>query len=359
MRSILLSFERRAGRAASVALLGTAMIAACDNERPTAPVAAQPTTPSAALFTFGGALTWKTANTPNQSLIGGAKFEVVGGPLKSKWIVQDNGPGDSDPVAGQFKLVGVSTGQYQACEIAPPSGYALPWLNCLSGSATNGVTTYIGMLLHYHLPYVSDGYVDYGKNFIGGGTYTVKDSVGATIMTIVDNGALDSDKADGKFGFVLPSGGTFSICETTPPPGYVFPSGQANLCVTQSFPLNTGTGIGPHTVVPPYSVAWGVITGFFQPNNTPGWIGPSEFRVTKDDGSVVVSAIDNAANDMHLLLGAYNVKLPGAGTYQVCEVTPVPNHWLANPACHTVVVTFGQVAWADYFINNEKQVYKP
>ena len=44
----------------------------------------------------------------------------------------------------------------------------------------------------------------------------------------------------------------------------------------------------------------------------------------------------------------------------VCQTVAVPNHYIANPSCHTVDVVLGAPKWADYFINGEQQViYNP
>lgn len=357
MRSTLLSFERHAGRVATIALLGTTLVAACDDNRPTEPVAtaSAPTTSSNARYISTGILIWKVVDV-NQKLIGGAKFEIDGGPNKIQWVMTDNNAGDIDLVNGQFKFAGVAPGSYNVCEITAPAGYAPPTANCKSAIVTAGAITDVGAFLNGTLPWVSTGYVDYAKNWVGGGTYSVKDSLGATIMTIVDNSVLDVDKANGKFTFQLPSAGRFSICETTPPPGWFFPAKQLNFCVTQTFALNTGGNYGPFMVVPPYSAVWSVISGFYPPNNSPGWIGPSTFLVSKPDGSFSTTIVDNGPSDLHAMLGIFYVKLPGAGTYNICEVTGVPGYYMPNPACHTVTVTFGSVAYGDFFINGEQQV---
>lgn len=359
MRSILLSFERHAGRVAAVALLGTSLVAACNEDRavePTAPIPA-PSAPSASRLVTTGTLAWKVVDINTQALLGGTKFEVTSA-QKAKWTIADNGAGDADPIVGQFKLAGLPAGTYQACETRAPAGYGLPFLNCITNTVSVGATTNL-TFINAPLPTLTTEYVDYGKNLIGGGTYTIKDTLGATLETVADNNSRDGDKTDGEFKITLPYAGKFSLCETTPPPGYVFPTGQVNLCTTVTLSLNSSAHVGPFMVNPPFSVTWSVIDGFYGPNNTPGWVGPSSFTVTKDDGSFSANVVDNAANDMHLMLGIFHVKLPSAGTYNVCQVTAVPGHYMANPACHTVTVVMGTVAWGDYFIDGLQQVLNP
>ena len=362
MSSMLLSFERHASRFAAVALLGMTLVTACDDDRPTAPAptAAAPTTPSSARYISTGIIVWKVIDSENQSLLGGAKFEIDGGPNNIQWVMTDNNAGDVDLVSGQFKFAGLAPGSYKVCEIGAPAGFAVEAPKCKTANVNAGAITDIGTFLNGHLPNVSDGYWDYAKNYVGGGAYMVKDSVGAVVMTIVDNGVLDLDKADGKFTFLLPSAGTFQICERTPPPGWYFPTGQVSFCVTKTFTLNMGSGMGPNMVVPPYSAVWSVISGFYPPNNSPGWLGPSTFTVTKTDGSFSTTIVDNGAGDLHNMLGIFYVKLPSGGDYTICQSTKITGYYLPNPLCHTVTANFGKVTWGDYFINGEEQViYNP
>lgn len=50
------------------------------------------------------------------------------------------------------------------------------------------------------------------------------------------------------------------------------------------------------------------------------------------------------------------MKLSGAGTYSVCEVTPPANHWLPKPPCKTIIVGYGTPAFVGWFITPEAQV---
>ena len=208
------------------------------------------------------------------------------------------------------------------------------------------------------LPNITTEYVDYAKNLAGGGALQLKDTLGATVMTIVDDAANDGDKTPGKFKISIPPG-VYQLCETMPPPGYNFPSQQKSFCVKYTITPGMSMHTGPYMVLPPYSAVWSPISGFFPPNNTPGWLGPSEFRVTKSDGSFAMDVVDNGLNDRHNMLGIYYVKLPSAGDFVVCQKAEIPNYWMPKPACHTITATFANVAWGDYFINSEKQVLNP
>jgi len=358
MRSTLLSFERHASRFAAAALLGTAVTAPAwaESKGAPAPTVAAPTKPSEARYLPTGILIWKVVNI-SQMLLGGATFRIDGGPNNIQWVMPDNNGGDMDLVNGQFKFAGVAPGSYQVCEITPPAGYAVSSANCKSAIVNAGAITDVGAFMNGSLPWVSQSYVDYAKTPVGGGTYSVKDSLGTTIMTILDNSVQDIDKTAGKFTFQLPSSGRFTICELKPPPGWYFPAGQANLCVTRTFALNTGGNYGDFMVVPPYSAVWSVISGWTGPlNKSPLWLGPSTYIVSNINGSFSTTFVDNGPGDLHNMQGIFYVKLPSAGTYNVCQAAEVPGYFMPNPACHQVVVTFATVGWGDFFLNQEKQV---
>jgi hypothetical protein len=110
-------------------------------------------------------------------------------------------------------------------------------------------------------------------------------------------------------------------------------------------------------VVPPYSAVWSVISGWTGPlNKSPLWLGPSTYTVTKTDNSFTWTFVDNGPGDLHNMLGIFYVKLPSAGTYNVCQAAEVPGYFLPNPVCHQVDVTFAKVGYGDFFLNQEKQV---
>jgi len=99
-----------------------------------------------------------------------------------------------------------------------------------------------------HLPTLLVGYVDANNINIGGGAFTVKDSLG-TVMTVIDNDANDNDKANGYFSFDLPHDGSWVICESGPPPGDSLPPGQSTFCYMQTFSYETATFMGYYLVV--------------------------------------------------------------------------------------------------------------
>ena len=360
MLSISNPLGRSGARLATLALCGVGFLAACDTDQPVAPkVPAMPADASPSVrTTTTGSLAWQVVDI-NAALIGGAQFKVVG-PMRSTWIVADNGPADSDPAAGKFKVAGLNPGRYTVCETAAPAKYVLPATPCSSVDVAQGVTSTLKDFVNLHLPVYSTEYADIRNNLVGGGSVMIKDSLGAVIMSITDNDATDENPTAGKFQVTLPAPGKYSQCVLMPPPNYVFPPNQIFFCQSFTAYVNGGNHIGPWTVSPLGSVYWSVIDGFYPPNNTPGYVGPSTFKITKSDLTFTADVVDQGANDLDGMVGRVYAKLPGPGTYTICETVAVPNHYLANPACRTVDVVLGVPKWADFFINGLQQViYNP
>ena len=207
------------------------------------------------------------------------------------------------------------------------------------------------------MPTITTEYVDYAGNLVGGGAFQVKDTLGNTLLTVVDDAANDADKTPGKFKMSM-GPGVYQLCETMPPPGYTFPAKQKTFCTKLTVAPSSSMHVGPYTVLLPFSAAWATVRGFLNPK-TPLYVGPTAFQVTRPDGTFIMNVIDQGFKDIHGTLGITHVKLPGAGDYVVCQVWEIQGYWPPNPTCHTFTVTFGNVAWADYFINYEKQVLNP
>jgi hypothetical protein len=360
MFTILRGFGRPTSRAASLVLATVCFVAACDNDHPVAPKpVAQTTTPSSQLgptISLTGSLTWKVTDL-GATLLGGTQFTVVG-PMKATWIVSDNGATDADKTTGQFKLAGLKPGSYQVCQTGIGGYYALPAVPCQNADVAFGVNTDVGTFVDRALPRIHAGYIDWAGNLLGGGVVSIKDSLGATINIVTDDFGTDQNKTPGKFDIVLPGPGTYSVCEHTAPAGYAFPPSQVVFCIPLNMIYDLVMSVPSFSVVPPASVIWAVIDGFFGPNNSqPDYVGPSTFKVTSADGSFTMDVVDDGQNDLKQQFpGLFYVKLPAPGTYTICQVTPVAGHWLANPACQTVTVVLNVVKNVGYFIDGLKQV---
>ncbi len=359
MFTTLRCFGRATTRAASLALATVSFVAACDTDQPVAPKPATPTTPSSQIgptINLTGSLAWKVTDL-TANLLSGTQFTVVG-PMKATWIVSDNGATDADKTTGKFKLAGLKPGSYQVCQTGVGGYYALPAVPCQNADVALGTTTDVGTFVDRGLPRILAGYIDVANNLLGGGVVSIKDSLGATINIVTDDLGPDQNKTPGKFDIVLPGPGKYSVCEHTAPPGYAFPPSQVVFCIPLNMIYDLWMHVPSFTVVPPASLKWGVINGFLGPNNnTPNYVGPSTFKVTSADGSFTMDVVDDGQNDLYKQFpGLFYVTVPAPGTYTICQTTPAPGHWLANPSCQTAVVTLNVVKWVGYFIDGLKQV---
>jgi len=185
-------------------------------------------------------------------------------------------------------------------------------------------------------PHLVSGFVDLKSNFIGGGSFTVKDSLGTPIIVVADNGQYDIDKLDGKFRIVLPTEGKYTLCGTQPPPGYMFGI-PAALCFPVVAKNSQITQVLPLLVVPKPAAFWYVTDGnVFK--GLPVLLAGASFNVSIPREFVSIDVVDNGLNDLDPRPGITWAKLPKAGVYTLCETKPPAGHWNANPACRTLNV---------------------
>jgi len=257
MRSTARSFARRAGWLAVTVVLGTAFLAACDEDRAAEPVApaapAMPPNRSLYLAVSTGGLGWNVIDSAKKYLLPGAKFQVTGGPYQLKRTFADNEYPDTDLAVGRFALARLATGSYEVCEIVAPAGYQLPNPRCKAANVLQNTIVNLDPFANPTLPFVSMWYkpsVD--KAFVGGGSVSIKDTLGNTLKTVVDDGPLDVNKAPGQFKIAVSPAGWYVLCELAPPPGWVFPSLPWPPPICVSF-LQKGSGtvnLGPFPVEP-------------------------------------------------------------------------------------------------------------
>jgi len=164
---------------------------------------------------------------------------------------------------------------------------------------------------------------------------------GTAWYAIADNSASDLDKAPGKFEVLAPNG-VFSICQLTPPPGFVFePQG----CTGYSVPAGQTTYITTFAVYPEYNAFWFT-------SNGRKLVGPATYVVKSMTSRFATTVVDEGKGDRFPSLGRLRVVLPAGGDYQVCQTKAAPNTQLANPACITITVQLGQSYNAGMFLNN-------
>jgi len=362
MRTTLLAVFRRSPRLSSIALVGSAALAACNTDQPAGPKA--PAIPAAAqpalLPQNSGKLVIQFVDGANAiiPITGGGL--VVEGPGQTTWTIMDAGPNDqqydADPAGGVIEIRNMSPGQYKFCERLPPQGYGIVNPSCQTVGISVGKTS---QLVFHHLPvaHIKWSVKDFAGNYISGATFTL-DSNNVVVTKVGDGSVYDSDPAPGKFDVKIPFESYWKLCVTTPPAGYVFPANQV-VCVANNLKQGTVLDFGNFQVNPVYSGFWGVTNGFLDPVQGYYLIGPSTFKVTSSDQAYSYSVVDNLANDFDPVPGKIAVKFLKGGTWSVCETQPPFNHWNANPACKQISVAYGVPTDVGYFINYEKQVYYP
>ena len=116
MHSNLLSLDARAVRRASIALIGAALLAACDSDRVASPVPVGPSTKapgaasSAVIGSNKGNLIIKAYGFNWQSaLLPGASYKLIGPGLVTA-TVTDDGPGDNGVFPGAVTLWDIPIG---------------------------------------------------------------------------------------------------------------------------------------------------------------------------------------------------------------------------------------------------------
>jgi hypothetical protein len=355
MNGTLMLLDRAAVRYAVVALSAT-LLAACDSDQPLAPKNTEvPTTANPALLIKTGTLLMKAVDQNWQVITTSKATYKVVGPNQTTWVVTDNSQPDSDPATGVVQMPGMIPGWYNVCETTPPAEYSLPDPPCVPVMVLAG-GTFGKWFVHAPVGRVKWGVEDFIPNYIGGGVFTLKDSVNNTIAIINDNSTSDADPAPGKFDVKLFTQGSYTLCETAPPPGYVFPTNQIVFCFPVQIKNGQTTQLPNFLVYPIASAYWQVTDGVILPNSFYNLIGPSTFKVTSAAGAGSFDVVDNGVNDMDPGLGKIAVKVPVVGLYSICETVPPIGHWNAKPACKRITVVNGVPAWAEFFINPEAQV---
>jgi len=334
----LLSTARRSQLGVCGALLAVSVLAACDNTEPTSPVPTPTPKATAPAASLGGqiqpaVISWKMLDEKNAVVkYDGAAFEVAG-PYGYHKIFYDNTyPEDSDPALGQVKLVGMVNGQYKVCQIGVATGFGFPvgGAQCFTGYlGVGGQLTFT--FFNPRPPYVQwDAVTNVGTLLGGGATFTVKDSLGSG-ATITDDQWPDSSPQPGSLQTSLAHPGTWTICETAAPAGYVMPAGQTCSKVVVNWG-DIGWG-GSFVNYLPYSMNWGVTEGVLDANNNYVPLAGAKFTVQYSRSLSKTSVDDNGQNDYDPRPGRIAMKLWAAGTYTVCEVQAPANHWLPKPPC--------------------------
>ena len=347
MRASLNSFDRRGIRLSSLVLAGAALLAACDNDRPTGPTReALPVAPNLAKGGNLGGLIISLVDQNGQSPANlGAKYSVTktGGTTS---IAIDNGPGDINSFVGVIVMLNITPGTYTICQVSAPSDFVLPspqpcqTIGVPAGSNTVGTASHV-QFVNLTVPRATWVAFD-ALNFdtIPGITVTGDDGSGP--VAIADNSPLDLDPAPGKFAVQVPNGSSYTVCPKATPPGYAFPAIPQG-CLTKPVAGGQTTALGDVLVRHEYSAYWYVSLGGFPSKG-------SEFTLTHASSGTTIKVADNGVNDMQLGMMVY-VKLPAAGWYTVCMTTPPVDGQMTDPSCKRIEVQVGEPGYAGDFVS--------
>ncbi len=289
-----------------------------------------------------GSIAWLKHNGSG-ALLGGATFTVDplpvgGGDLIT--VVDNTGQAgysglDADNEAGEFLLRDVPIGSYEICETVAPAGYIGdttcqtvhvtqedpdvsaedPWVNTLGS-----------------LRWVKNG--PNGTDLLGGATFTITPNplTGTATLVVLDGGADDKDATAGEFQIDNARVGTYSICETTPPTGYIGDPDCGQLTINATTPnpsLAAGTFINTLG-----SLRW-VKNG---PNGT-DLLGGATFTITPNPltGTATLVVLDGGADDKDATAGEFQIDNARVGTYSICETTP-PTGYIGDPDCGQLTI---------------------
>lgn len=348
MYKTLLSNRRRTLRLSS-ALVGVALLAACENDRPLGPNAASgPTTPSLSKGKVGTLVITiaDKQNMPPTTL--GAQFTVAksGGPT---YIGVDNGPGDGNPTIGVIQM-SLAAGSYTVCQTVAPTDYVMPSQACQPATLGAGSVVQVNFL-NLMMARATFRVIDYASNYIGGAELALRDTTGAFIAKFTDNSPPDLDPNPGRVELKFAVEGLYSFCWMSPPAGYVFPYSPPGSCVGFHVTHGEYTQGADVWVFPPFSAYWHVTDGTAQPDGFATLVGPSTFQVTDASGAFSTIITDNGPNDFDTRLGRLAIKLPADGQYDICQTVAAPKTNLANPPCKRAEVKYAVPAWMEFFFN--------
>jgi hypothetical protein len=328
MLSTLISFDRSARRLSSLALVGAAALAACDNDNTVGPKpAAIPTqaSPIVGVAKPGALIITIVDQNGTAPTTGGAQFTYTPAGGAQTYFLIDNGQGDSDPTPNVIRKLGL-LGTYSVCQTVAPTDYVLPSPACQTASVSPGSIAQL-QFVDKTVALVQWTALDMFYQGVAGTTFTV--DVGNGPVKVADNAPLDLDKSDGRFMVKAPNG-TATVCPFLAPTNWYFNAGQG--CGGYPAPAGQTTFLNDWHLFAVYSVyvlvadpiTWGA--------------GPSEY-IVKNAAGFSETLIDEGKNDRRPgKLGHLYMLLPSAGDYTICQTVPPPGTKLAIPTCVDVTV---------------------
>ena len=351
------SFSRSARALLALAFGSVALLSACDTDQAVAPspTASAPTKPNEALSPLNsGDLVIKVVDQNQNPLTAGpATGFLVTGPNNNSWVEWDEDAWDYSKGFGVILRKNMAPGLYKVCENYPPKGYGVVGMRCRFANVYVGATSGV-VFTNLPATHVKFTIQDLNQKLIGGfASFTLDTSNVALIQGVTDNGALDLDPVAGKVDVEVRFESTFKVCVNNLPYGYILAPNQVS-CVSKPIKMGTGTvDFGNFAIMKQFMVTWQVTdnSGFYT------LLGPSTFEIYFN-GNYVTDVVDNAGNsgEEDPALGRFELTLPFAGTYKVCEKVPPAGYWLPQQPCKQFTVASGVPALLGNFIHQEAQV---
>ena len=171
---------------------------------------------------------------------------------------------------------------------------------------------------------------------LGGGTFQLSSGASNITLNVTDNVAPDQDATSGKFKIVGLPPGTYTLCETVPPPKYMLPGPVPGPCQSVTVYNNVTTTAAPvfDTHVP--LASWGVVDPVGNP------LGGAYFQIRDSTFAVILSSsYDDSGFDLDNASGKWLKEFSARGLYYFCEGL-APSGWVpSTPACKGIYLAGG------------------
>lgn len=171
---------------------------------------------------------------------------------------------------------------------------------------------------------------------LGGGTFQLTGGPSNITLNVTDNVAPDQDATSGKFQIVGLLPGTYTLCETVPPPKYMLPGPVPGPC--QSVTLYTNTTTTALAVFDTHVplASWGVV------DPVGNSLGGAYFQIRDSTFAVVLAgSYDNGGFDLDNASGKWLKEFSARGLYYFCEAL-APSGWVPpTPSCKGVYLAGG------------------
>ncbi|HSQ30365.1 MAG TPA: hypothetical protein VLN49_10980 [Gemmatimonadaceae bacterium] len=162
---------------------------------------------------------------------------------------------------------------------------------------------------------------------ISPGTFQLSGGPANTTVNVTDNFAPDQDSTKGNFELTGLLPGTYTLCETLPPPKYLLPQPPMSPCQSVNVYSNTTTWMGPVFNMHIPIEAWSVV------DPVGNLLGGAYFQLQDSTNTVIASSFDNGGFDTDNTPGKWLTELTVPGYYTLCEVLAPSGYVLPKIPC--------------------------